>query len=88
MACSPMPYLSYLLRLWQSGLEEPVWRASLENPSTGERHAFASLDLLVEFLRTETAALTLRQEVGEGEGERRSACWWPPGCSEQPFGGA
>ena len=45
-------YVSYLLRLWQttSG-DQVVWRASLENSQTGERHGFASLDVLLDFLR-------------------------------------
>ena len=45
-------YISYLLRLWQttSG-DKVVWRASLENSQTGERHGFASLDALLCFLR-------------------------------------
>ncbi len=45
-------YLAYMLRLWQAGSGgEPVWRASLESPHTGERHNFASLDLLFAFLK-------------------------------------
>jgi hypothetical protein len=44
-------YVSYLLRLWQTGHEEKVgWRASLEDPLTGERQSFASLEKLVDFL--------------------------------------
>jgi hypothetical protein len=45
-------YVSYLLRLWRTGNEEKAaWRASLENPLTGERQGFASLEELVAFLR-------------------------------------
>jgi len=45
-------YLSYLLRLWRVRRNNYlVWRASLENSHTGEKHGFASLDLLLEFLR-------------------------------------
>jgi hypothetical protein len=48
-------YLSYLLRLWlENDSEKPVWRASLENAETGEPKVFASLELLVEFLRQVT----------------------------------
>jgi hypothetical protein len=42
---------SYLLRLWCAG--EPQsgnWRASLEDPFTGERVGFASLEQLFAFL--------------------------------------
>jgi hypothetical protein len=50
-------YHAYLLRLWQveaapSGSGgEPVWRASLEHPHTGERVGFAGLDDLIAYLR-------------------------------------
>jgi hypothetical protein len=48
-------YLSYLLRLWQTGDRgEQVWRASLESPGTGERLGFASLKDLFSFLQAET----------------------------------
>jgi hypothetical protein len=48
-------YLSYLLRLWpvrQNGIE--TWRASLEDPRTGERRGFAGLATLMNFLREQT----------------------------------
>lgn len=44
-------YYSYLLRLWTSDSEgTPVWRASLENPHTGERLTFTTLGRLFAFL--------------------------------------
>lgn len=47
-------YLSYLLRLWQTGSgKEVVWRASLESPGTGERQGFASLEALIDFLEAQ-----------------------------------
>ncbi len=46
-------YLAYLLRLWRENENAP-WRASLENPSTGERTSFASLDRLVSYLKVQT----------------------------------
>ena len=50
-------YLAFLLRVWQANSDdETVWRASLEDPHTGERHAFASLEALYTFLGTETRA--------------------------------
>ncbi len=51
MGVKQLRYLSYLLRLWQvhsNGM--PVWRASLENPHTGERQGFATLEQLFDFL--------------------------------------
>ena len=48
-------YLAYLLRLWQVNQNgDPVWRASLEDPRTGERRGFASLETLMDFLREQT----------------------------------
>lgn len=44
-------YLSFLLRLWlvdEGG--EPIWRASLQCPLTGERENFANLDELITHL--------------------------------------
>jgi len=55
MSANPKKYLAYLLRLWQvDENDRPVWRASLEDPRTGERRGFASLEMLVEFLRDQT----------------------------------
>ena len=44
-------YMAYMLRLWTAGEGETVtWRASLEDPRTGDVHAFASVHALVAFL--------------------------------------
>ena len=46
-------YLAFLLRIWRVGAaegERAIWRASLENPHTGEVRAFGSLAALVAFL--------------------------------------
>ena len=51
--CDRSPtYLSYMLRLWQAGSRDgkSVWRASLENPRTGERLAFGDAKDLFAFL--------------------------------------
>ena len=51
VATEPRLYFSYLLRLWQTMDEgQLVWRASLENPHTGERRGFANLQMLHAFL--------------------------------------
>jgi hypothetical protein len=58
MAARERPYIAYLLRLWwtkQNGCG--IWRASLEDPRSGERYCFASLELLIEFLRSHTSKL-------------------------------
>ncbi len=43
--------LSYLLRIWQTGEPDLFnWRFSLENPETGKRIGFASLEELFLYL--------------------------------------
>ena len=55
MSSEQRSYLSYLLRLWQTESGgEGVWRASLEDPRTGERKGFANLTDLFTFLEQET----------------------------------
>jgi hypothetical protein len=57
-------YISYLLRLWQvAGDGNLVWRASLENPHTGERHGFSCLDDLIAFLEMEMSEDTQSKET-------------------------
>lgn len=61
MSSKSRPYLSYLLRMWQvQAADRLEWRASLENPHTGEKFFFASLPLLFKFL------LSHRQEDVSG----------------------
>ena len=43
-------YRSYLLRLWRAETLDQGWRASLEDPRTGQRIGFASLEQLFAFL--------------------------------------
>lgn len=48
----PAQYRSYLLRMWAAFPGEPrVWRFSLEDPHTGERHGFANWDSLRDFIK-------------------------------------
>ena len=62
---SKRPYHSYLLRLWPANHQGQVtWRASLENPQTGERLGFASLERLFAFLQDQTAEM----DTGENQG--------------------
>ena len=46
-------YFAFLLRLWKEENHES-WRASLEDPQTGERKAFADLPSLIRFLSEAT----------------------------------
>lgn len=42
---------AYLLRLWPVRCQErTLWRASLENVTSGERHGFADLETLLGYL--------------------------------------
>lgn len=48
------PYRSFMLRVWRSGAGEGTcWRASLEDPRTGERHGFASLSEAFHYLEAQ-----------------------------------
>ena len=58
VAKQSVDYFSYLLRLWRTG-KESAWKASLEDPQTGERRGFGSLEALVHFLQ---------QQLSEGCG--------------------
>ena len=49
-------YHAYLLRIWQEKTTEaPVWRFSLEDPSSGQRIGFADLAALTAFLLQRTS---------------------------------
>ena len=56
MAKQPVNYLSYLLRLWRTG-EHSAWKASLEDPQTGVRWGFGSLEVLFRFLKRKAQSL-------------------------------
>lgn len=54
MNTPPFPdYRSYLLRLWRETADLP-WRATLEDPRTGEQYGFASLARLFAYLEAQT----------------------------------
>ena len=45
-------YRSFLLRMWYvKQNDELTWRASLENPRTGQQHFFVTHEALDKFLR-------------------------------------
>ena len=61
-------YFSYLLRLWGEGAgETPVWRASLDDVSTGEHRAFKSIDRLVRYLYARARGDELPEATGNGQ---------------------
>jgi hypothetical protein len=58
-------YHAYLLRIWREEEGMP-WRATLQNPHTGEQEGFATVEQLITFIRaktesTETAKLDLNE---------------------------
>jgi hypothetical protein len=63
MATEQQHYLAYMLRLWQVSSDgEPIWRASLESPHSGERKGFAKLETLFAFLEAQTGGQPTRKE--------------------------
>ena len=67
-------YVSYLLRMWQAGgsegtdpQEDALWLASLQNPLSGKRFVFASLEELFCFLKQQAGIDP--QTKGESEDE-------------------
>jgi hypothetical protein len=58
------PYLAYLLRLRRDSESAP-WRATVENPHTGERQGFATLRQLVAFLEEQTGEMLSYQEEND-----------------------
>jgi hypothetical protein len=70
---SPL-YFSYLLRLWQAGDgSQRQWRASLEDPHSGELRGFASLEELTAFLRQQTQLEEKADEPGHPREEGKRA---------------
>jgi hypothetical protein len=68
-AGQPQGYLAYLLRLWrEKGGGRTRWRASLEDPHTGEKLGFAHLDELVAFLRERTGLAPPAESLVKREG--------------------
>lgn len=62
-------YMAYLLRLWREK-QGSSWRASVENPNSGERDGFATLAELVTFLERKTGEKIYIEPVPD---ENRSA---------------
>ena len=63
MTTEQQRYFAYMLRLWQVSSDgEPIWRASLESPHSGELRGFANLELLFAFLGEKTGELAQGEE--------------------------
>ena len=71
MNAKSRPYIAYLLRLWRvAGTGQAVWRASLEDPHTGERRGFGSLNELVAFLQAATEETEASADAPQGRGDQ------------------
>jgi hypothetical protein len=46
-------YRSFILVCWREHNEEAIWRFSLEDPHTGQRHGFTNPAEVIAFLETE-----------------------------------
>lgn len=68
----PPRYISYLLRLWWAGSEDgPSWRATLDNPHSGERQVFGTLTALFAFLEDQThLSVPCREAIDERTDEK------------------
>jgi hypothetical protein len=71
-------YRAYMLRLRRTDGAHSAWRATLEEPTTGERHAFASLDEMTTWLREQTS-----EGAGNQAGQRPG---WPQEASRHEQG--
>lgn len=57
-------YRAFLVRLWRDQPSAP-WRAAVEDPHTGERRAFGSLEALFAYIADQAAG------AGAGEAGRQ-----------------
>lgn len=59
-------YLAYLLRIWQvNDAGKFAWRASLEDPHTGERQGFPNFDALIAFLWEQVSQGQCEAEISQ-----------------------
>jgi len=60
LASEPLRYRSYVVRCWQessvhAGRKATVWRFSLQDPRSGHRRSFVTLEALLGTLQAELA---------------------------------
>ncbi len=62
MPTASLPQLVYVVRLWQSdSTDQPVWRVSVQQPDSGERHIFADLEEFFAFVEERTRSTKASQ---------------------------
>jgi hypothetical protein len=76
-------YVSYVLRLWRERDSASAWwRASLQDPLSGQRVGFAHLDELIAFLREQTGPGPPAEDLGKDEGTPKRSSTSDKGGSE------
>ena len=81
-------YCAWVLRCREvPEAEAPAWRFSPKDPSTGERHGFASLAALVAFLHAELAGDEAPPDPGASAPEQSVAGHPPDGAERTRCGG-
>lgn len=86
-----LTYMAYMLRLWQAGSRggRVIWRASLENPHTGERLAFGDEEALFAFLADLMADLAGKADpLDKGEPALNRDTTSPECGEEEPYAGS
>ena len=64
----PLCYRSYIVRCWQehsvhAGTKILVWRFSLQDPRTNQRHGFATLEALLVSMQSDLAVEKVNNDV-------------------------
>lgn len=63
MPTGSLPQFVYVVRLWQStSADQPTWRVSVQNPGSGERHIFATLEEFFAFVEEQTRSTNATPE--------------------------
>jgi hypothetical protein len=70
MNTSQTEYRSYLLRLWRLG-ETSSWHVMIEQIGSQERHTFANLKSLIDFLQAEQSGSAIEAQSSEDDEMRR-----------------
>ncbi|MCA9994676.1 MAG: hypothetical protein KDE56_02945 [Anaerolineales bacterium] len=72
MSSNSPNYHAYLLRLWREHANAP-WRVSLQSAETRERHHFADLTSLVDFLEAQMEQSWRGEQLPDGGNQLSSA---------------
>ena len=62
---------SLILRFWLE--QEDIWRASVQNPQTGDRVGFSDLEAVFDYIRQEAAMMGMNWVGSEEEGRKEGS---------------